>query len=234
MVESQHRLVTEKFGLRKLACVTGASMGGMQTLQWAVSYPDMVERAVAIVPLGRVTPWTLGVTRTMREVIMLDPAWDGGNYTSQPERGMKLWARIWAGLIVRTPAAHAAQFPKPTEINEFLDKTAETNWKRIDANDWIYQSWAYDQHDLGMTPGFNGDYHRALAAIKAKTLVLAAQNDLLNPEAEAKYVADHIAGAKYLTISPQKVLGHVTAGGVFPDDNAFLNEQIRAFLPAAP
>lgn len=232
MVESQHRLVTEKFGLRKLWCVSGASMGGMQALQWAASHPEMVERVAAIVPLGRVTPWTLGITRSMRELIMLDPAWDHGNYASQPERGMKLWARLFSGLIVRTPAAHAAQFPKPADINEFLDKTAETGWKRIDANDWLYQSWAYDQHDLGATPGFNGDYDRALASIKARTLVLAAQNDLLNPEAEAKYAAEHIAGAKLVTISPQKVLGHATAGGVFPEDNGFQNERIREFLAA--
>ena len=233
MVESQHRLVVEKFGLKKLAVVTGASMGGMQAIQWGVSHPEMVEQIVAIVPLGRVTPWTLGITRSMRDLIMLDPAWAGGNYTSQPERGMKLWASLFGGLIVRTPAAHASQFPKAGDIQEFLDKSAEAGWKRIDANDWIYQSWAYDQHDVSQTKGFNGDYDRALASIKARTLVLAGQNDLLNPEVEAKYVADHVPGAKCVTISPQKVLGHATAGGVFPDDNQFLNDAIRGFLAGA-
>ncbi len=230
MVESQHRLLKEKFGLTKLSCVTGASMGGMQALQWAVSHPEMVQRTVAIVPLGRVTPWTLAVTRSLRDVIMLDPAWEGGNYAIQPERGMKLWSQLLSGVIVRTPAAHAAQFPKPTDVYSFLDKTADTGWKRIDANDWLYQSWAYDQHDVGATAGFSGDYVRALESIKSKTLVLAAQNDLLNPEVDAKFVADHVKGAKFVTISPQKVLGHATAGGVFPDDNEFLNEQIRTFF----
>ncbi len=230
MVESQHRLVTEKFGLKRLAVVTGASMGGMQALQWGVSHPAMVEQIVAIVPIGRVTPWTLGITHSMRDVIMLDPAWDGGNYASQPERGMKLWSRLFAGMIVRTPAAHASQFPKAGDVQAFLDQTGEAGWKRIDANDWIYQSWAYDQHDVGATKGFNGEYEKALGAITARALILAAQNDLLNPEADAKFVADHVPGAKYLTISPEKVLGHATAGGVFPDDNQFQNDAIRAFL----
>ena len=59
----------------------------------------------------------------------------------------------------------------------------------MDARDWIYQSWAYDQHNVGTTPGFNGDYDRALKSIKAKTLILAGEGDLLNPEANAKEAA---------------------------------------------
>ena len=53
MAASQQRLVTEKFGIKKLVTVIGASMGGMQALQWAASYPDMVDSMVPIIPLGR-------------------------------------------------------------------------------------------------------------------------------------------------------------------------------------
>ena len=56
--------------------------------------------------------------------------------------------------------------------------------KAFDANDWIYQTWAYDRHDVGTTPGFNGDTAKALASIKAKTLILTGTKDLLNPEFE--------------------------------------------------
>ena len=56
--------------------------------------------------------------------------------------------------------------------------------KAFDANDWIYQTWAYERHDVGTTPGFNGDTAKALASIKAKTLILTGTKDLLNPEFE--------------------------------------------------
>src|SRR3954470_6692918 len=80
MVNSQERLVTEKFGIRKLVTVVGASMGGMQALQWAVSYPDMVQSIVPIVPLARTPAWTTGVLEMLRQSIMADARWKGGNY----------------------------------------------------------------------------------------------------------------------------------------------------------
>src|SRR5882672_1715406 len=61
MVSSQQRLVAEKLGIKRLVTVVGASMGGMQALQWAVSYPDMAESIVPIIPLGRTPAWTTGV-----------------------------------------------------------------------------------------------------------------------------------------------------------------------------
>jgi homoserine O-acetyltransferase len=102
--------------------------------------------------------------------------------------------------------------------------------KVFDANDWIYQTWAYDQHDVGTTSGFNGDTTKALQAIKAKTLILLGTKDLLNPEWEPQEAAKHIAGAKVVTIRPGSVTGHAAAGGAFPADVEFLNHETGAFL----
>ena len=103
----------------------------------------------------------------------------------------------------------------------------------FDANDWLYQTWAYEKHDVGATPGMGGDLAKALGAIKAKTLVLVGTKDLLNPEYEPAEAAKHIAGAKLVTISPGTVTGHASAGGVFPADIAFLNAEIGRFLDDA-
>ena len=73
MVNSQQRLVAEKFGIKKLVTVVGASMGGMQALQWAVSYPDMMDSVVPIIPLGRTPAWTTGILEMLRQSIMTDP-----------------------------------------------------------------------------------------------------------------------------------------------------------------
>lgn len=69
MVNSQQRLVSEKFGIKKLVTVIGASMGGMQALQWAASYPLMMDSAVPIIPLGRTSAWTTAVLEMLRQGI---------------------------------------------------------------------------------------------------------------------------------------------------------------------
>jgi len=232
MVNSQQRLVTEKFGIKKLVTVVGASMGGMQALQWAVSYPDMTASIVPIIPLGRTPAWTTGVLEMLRQSIMADPRWNGGNYAASapPEQGMRLWAGWLSGVITRTPGFQEYQYPKSADAVGFLKGVEDAGWKRMDANDWIYQSWAYDDHNLGTTPGFNGDYHRALKAIKAKTLILAGTGDLLNPEYEAQEAAHYIADVRYVAINSQRPMGHVSGAGISAPENERQNQEIAAFL----
>jgi homoserine O-acetyltransferase len=103
-------------------------------------------------------------------------------------------------------------------------------WKRIDARDWVYQTWAYDQHNLGTTPGFNGDYFKALKSIKAKTLILAGEGDLLNPEANAREAAQYIPDARYITIKTRLPLGHWSGAGATAPENELQNAEISRFL----
>lgn len=234
MVNSQYRLLTEKFGITKVRAVVGASMGGMQALQWAVSYPDSMAAIVPIVPLARTPAWTTGVLEMLRQTIMADPKWQNGAYAADnpPEQGMKLWSGWLSGMIVRTPSAHKRQFPNSAEVIPFLKTTEDGGWKRMDAVDWVYQSWAYDQHDVGATPGRGGDYMAALKGIKAKTLILAGVGDLLNPEPEAAEAAGLIPGATYLSINPPNVFGHASAAGITRPENDYQNEKIGGFLDA--
>ncbi len=76
----------------------------------------------------------------------------------------------------------------------------------------------------------NGDYVKALRAIKAKTLILAGINDLLNPEWEPLEAARYIRDVRYVPINPVSVTGHFAAGGGAPADVDFLNREIGAFL----
>ena len=232
MVSAQQRLVTEKFGIQKLVTVVGASMGGMQALQWAVSYPSQVDSIVPIIPLGRSPAWTTGVLEMLRKTIMADPLWMGGNYpaSAPPEQGMRLWAGWLSGVITRTPGFQESQLPHAPDAISFLKSVQDAGWKRMDANDWIYQSWAYDQHNLGTSPGMNGDYHRALKGIKTKTLILAGTGDLLNPEYEAIEAARYIADVRYVPINEQRAMGHVSGAGISAPENELQDREIGAFL----
>jgi homoserine O-acetyltransferase len=229
MVESEYRLVTTKFGIEHLFTVVGASMGGMQTLQWGVSHPGMMDALVPIVPLGRTPPWTKAVLELTRQEIMADPAWDGGNYRQAPEKGMRMWAGTMA-LITRTPELMKNTMANSDDAAPWLRKTQDDAWKNFDARNWIYQTWAYDAHDLGTTPGFGGDYYKALRSIRARTLVLAGVGDLLNPEPEALEVASYVHGAQFESIEPRWPSGHFSAAGMTQPEVDFQNREIGAFL----
>lgn len=229
MVESQRRLL-QHLGIVRVVAVIGPSMGGMQTLQWGVSHPDMMDALVAMVPLARTPAWTITVLEASRKAIMLDPAWNQGNYTSPPEKGIRLWRDILNFLAARTPEVSRDQFSNPLDVLPWLAQQETNLVKVFDANDWIYQTWAYDRHDVGTTRGYNGDTVKALRAIKAKTIILTGVKDLLNPEWEPEEAARYIRDVRVVTINPGRVTGHTAAGGAFPADVDFLNREIGAFL----
>src|SRR5215471_11341391 len=232
MVESQYRLLKERFGIDHVVAVVGPSMGGMQVLQWGVSHPDMMDSLIAMVPLAKTPAWTVAVLETTRRAIMLDPAWNGGNYTAIPEQGVRLWRDILNLLAARTPDMYQAQIKNGTAVLPWMTQQEDAVMKAFDANDWIYQTWAYEKHDIGTTPGFNGDTEKALSSIRAKTLILTGTKDLLNPEFEPQTAAHAIKDVRVVTISPGTVTGHASAGGGLPTDVEFLNREIGAFLDA--
>ena len=125
---------------------------------------------------------------------------------------------------------YAVQFKNGMDVLPWMTEQENAGIKLFDANDWIYQSWAYDRHDVGTTPGFNGDTAKALASIKARALILTGTKDLLNPEFEPTEMGKNIPNVKMMTISPGTTNGHASAGGFIPADVEFLNREAGAFL----
>src|SRR6185437_213383 len=104
-------------------------------------------------------------------------------------------------LSARTPDMYSAQFKNGMDVLPWMTEQENAAMKAFDANDWIYQTWAYERHDVGTTPGFNGDTEKALASIKAKTLILTGTKDLLNPEFKPQAAAKAIPDVTMKTIS---------------------------------
>lgn len=232
MVASQHRLLTEELGVTHLLAVVGASMGGMQALQWAVSHAEFMRAIVAMTPMARTAPWAVAVVEAARRALMADPAWDGEQFTGYPDRGWRAWTGVMSVLAGRTPCALAQMFDTPDETLGWMEKLTQDNRANgFDATDWLYQSWAYQAHDIGTTGSFNGDTVSALQSIKARALVLAPTLDLFNPVECAQELADAIPGALMVEIPSNQ--GHQAAATASPEDMQFLNEEVGDFLSTA-
>ena len=224
MVASQKALV-DHLGIARLHAVIGASMGGMQALQWAVAHPRSMAKVAALVPMAQTTAWSVAVNEASRRALMADPEWEHG----PAERGWHAWTAVMQALAARTPAAMAATCAHPRDAVDWI----AARWQAqraigLAAVDWIYQTHAYDAHDVAATPGCGGDLRRALAAIAAETLIAAAPDDLYNPTAEARAAAALIPRARYVEIP--SILGHQAASGADAEDVAFIARVLRAFL----
>jgi homoserine O-acetyltransferase len=230
MIHSTHRLLTQHLGINHVVAVIGPSMGGMQVLQFGVSYPDFMDSLIAMVPLAKTPAWTVLVLDATRKAIMLDPAWDNGNYTKPPAEGLRLYRDILNFLAIQAPDQYRWQFPNGLDVLPWLKAQEDFLIPLFDANDWIYQTWAYEAHDIGKTPGMNGDLLKALRSIKAKTFILTGVNDLLNPEWESIDAARYIRDVRCLTINPYSVTGHFPAVSGKPAVVEFLNREIGFFL----
>ncbi len=231
-VALQHRLVAEHFGITHLPLVLGFSMGAQQTYQWAVSYPGEVDRIIPICGSAKTSPhnWVFleGVTAALRA----DAAWRDGWYDEQPVRGIRALARVWAGW------GHSQAFYRElihlklgyASLEDFIVRAYEEDNLRFDANDLLAMAWTWQHADIGATPGFDGNFERALGSIKARALVMPCTTDLYFPPEDSAYEVQHIPGAELRPI--RSIWGHTAGAGVDPADAAFIQQSVREWLAA--
>jgi homoserine O-acetyltransferase len=224
MVESQRRLLAQ-LGVGRLFAVVGASMGGMQALQWAVSHPDRMDRIVAMTPMARTARWSQLMNELSRRALFVDAACE---VARAREEAMRLWVPLTQLVMVQTPEA-VETFASPGALTHWLDDAAARLCEHgPDAFDWRCQTQAYDAHDVGATPGCNGSSAEALARIKARLLVLAPDLDLYNPVFEARDVVSATPSAKLVRLPG--TAGHQSASGVESDSTRALRAAIADFL----
>jgi homoserine O-acetyltransferase len=224
MVESQRRLL-DMLGITHLHAVVGASMGGMQALQWAVSHPARVERLVAMTAMARTSRWSQLMNEMARRALFEDAA-----FTRPRERSaaMRLWAPLTQLVTPSTPHASERFDGGPALLAQIAALEQHFTSHGPDPFDWARQSQAYDAHDLGNTPGLHGDVDAALASIACPTLLLAPPLDLYNPAEASHHMARIIPRAAFVEIPSPR--GHRAATDNRPEDATFLNDTIARFL----
>ncbi len=231
-VAFQHRLVSDVFGIERLQMVVGFSMGAQQTFQWAVAYPSMVERAVAICGSARTAIHNKVFLEGVMATLRADCAWQGGHYEKPPEVGLRALGRVWAGWGM-SQAFYRQQLYLEAgyeSLEDYVERAWEDSFLAHDANDLLALAWTWQHADVGATPGFEGNLEAALASITARTLIMPCATDLYFPVDDSAYEARHIPGAKLEPIP--SLWGHTAGAGPNAADAEYVNDRVREWLSA--
>jgi homoserine O-acetyltransferase len=159
---------------------------------------------------------------------MADPAWNGSAFTAIPERGWRAYAGLMTVLLSRTPMALDETLDGLDAAHQWFEHSVrQVRQNAFDATDYLYQSWAYEAHDVGTTPGHETSAG-ALATIQTRTLIAAPPLDLFNPASSARAAAAAIPDGTFLEIPSKQ--GHQAATSLRAEDAAILNRDIGSFL----
>lgn len=231
-VQVVHQLLVEDLQVTHLNAVIGFSMGAQQAFQWAVSYPTFADRIVATSGTAKCYPH--GVVRLEGQIAALtaDAAFRDGDYTEQPKKGIEAFAAVWTAWLFSQEwwrkELWRTNNPPGTTFEQVLHEFRTNFIPGADANDLILQMRTWEKHDVGTTPGFNGDVKQALRFIKVPFLYMPSETDLYFPINDARYEAQFIPHVSLVPIP--SLWGHTAGAASNPADAKFLNRTISKFL----
>jgi homoserine O-acetyltransferase/O-succinyltransferase len=240
MVRAQ-KLLLDHLGVTGVHAVVGGSMGGMQALQFAIEYPRLVRRVLAMATTGRESAQAIAFNEVGRQAIMQDPAWNRGDYPRDggPRVGLAI-ARMMAHITYvsdasmdrkfgrrkkDTAAPEAYTFDLQFEVESYLRHQGQSFINRFDANSYLYITRALDQFDLEEG---GQSLEQAFAPVDAETLVVGFTSDWLFPPAQNRRLALALlrAGKRASYAELATDLGHDS----FLLESEDLYALVRAFL----
>lgn len=244
MVRAQVMLV-DHFGIDRLFCVMGGSMGGMQVLEWAASYPERVFSALPIATGARHSSQNIAFHEVGRQAVMADPDWRGGKYIEagvRPEKGLAV-ARMAAHITYLSEAALHRKFGRNLQdrealtfgfdadfqIESYLRHQGMTFVDRFDANSYLYMTRAMDYFDLAADHG--GLLAEAFRGTQTRFCVVSFTSDWLFPTEESRSIvhALNAAAAPVSFVEIETDRGH----DAFLLDEPELFAAIRGFIASA-
>ena len=241
MVRVQHALVTEHLGLDQLLCVIGGSFGGMQVLQWAIDYPEMVHSALPIASSARLSAQAIAFDEVGRQAIYSDPNWNRGNYydSEPPHRGLAI-ARMIGHITYLSDESMREKFgrslqdkdsvgydfgPPDFQVESYLRYQGDSFVQRFDANSYLYLTKAMDYFDLSERYGSLVD---AFAETSSRFFLISFTGDWLFPTYQSREIvrALHANAVPASFCEIDSDYGH----DVFLLENESLNQVIRDYL----
>jgi homoserine O-acetyltransferase len=201
MVKAQRELI-QHLDISRLLNVVGGSLGGMQALQWAVSFPELVKTATLLATTSKLSAQGIAFNEVSRRAIMADPQWRGGDYYGRPDRpdaGLALARMIAHITYLSEQSLHdkfgrrlqdqdrlGYSFSTEFQVESYLHHQGDVFIKRFDANSYLYITKAIDYFDL--TRHGEVSLAQALRRVKSKFLVIAFKSDWLYPAEQSKEI----------------------------------------------
>ncbi len=195
MVHAQKKLL-DYLGIVELKMVIGGSMGGMQALEWAILYPDLIKSCVPVASTTKLSPQALAFDVVGQQAIMVDPKWQHGHYADPPEKGLSIARMIGHITYLSDEAMHEKfgrklqkkmdygyDFSTDFQIESYLKYQGDKFVNRFDANSYLYITKAIDYFDLGKK---YGNLDKAFQNSKSKFLVISITTDWLYRPSESK------------------------------------------------
>ena len=232
-IACQHRLLTEELGVARIALVAGWSIAGCQSYQWASQYPDMVAAIVPFCASARTSPHNIVFLEGVKAALQADGAWNGGDYDRPPERGLRAFGRVYAGWAFSQTFYRDGLYRKlGFETVEDLLMDWEEEHLDWDAGDLLAKLWTWQNGDISANPRYGGNFEAALAAIKARAILIPCTDDLYFPPEDNAIEVRYMANADLRPYSSP--WGHCVAS---PGNDAgfeqFLDDCIDSALAAA-
>ena len=199
MVRVQRDLAA-RLGVRRIQLVVGGSLGGMQTLEWGLMYPELVESLAFIASTARHSAWCIGLSEAQRQAIYADPRWREGRYPADdpPAAGLAA-ARAMAMLSYRSFPSFEERFGRRTQgadlwaVESYLRYQGRQLVDRFDPATYVTLTRAMDTHDVSRG---RGDFEEVLRSIRQPTLVVSIDSDVLYWPAEQREVARLVPDAR--------------------------------------
>lgn len=198
-----HRILAEHLGIDQIKVLIGGSLGGQQSLEWAITEPSRIDHLILMATNAVHSPWGIAFNESQRLAIAADRTF----YAQQPDGGMKglKAARSIALLSYRTYDAYIST--QLESVNDKIDHFRASSYqnyqgeklcRRFNAFSYWYLTKAMDSHNVGR--GRHG-IAEALGLVEAQTLVIGIENDVLFPIPEQEFLAHHIHGAQLCRIN---------------------------------
>ncbi|MFT8645277.1 homoserine O-acetyltransferase MetX [Gluconacetobacter sp.] len=248
MVRAQ-KLVVDALGIGRLFAVVGGSMGGMQVLEWAATFPEMVFAAMPIATSPFHSAQNIAFNEVSRQAIFADPEWHGGRYWEQgaiPARGLAV-ARMMAHITYLSEEALTRKFGRRVrrdpynqagamslfgeifEVESYLRHQGSSFVRRFDANSYLTITRAMDYFDLGAE--HDGDPSRPFHGTRTRFCIVSFTSDWLFPTSQARVLARALnraaANVSFVEIDSDK--GH----DAFLLDEPDFDRTVRGFLSGA-
>ncbi|PZD96026.1 hypothetical protein DNH61_10655 [Paenibacillus sambharensis] len=226
----QHRLITEKFGIQKIALVVGWSMGGIQAFQWGASYPEMVERIAPFAGIAKPWPHTFVVLNGMKAALLSAVGFDSSKLNQLTFADMRAVGRVYAGwglshAFYREELYREMGFDS---LEDFVAGVWEDSFMKMDPHNVLTMLWTGQHADISANSSYNGDFDKALKSIKALACIMPGSTDLFCTPDDNEYEAKLIPNAVFKPIP--SIWGHFAGRGINSADNHFIDDNLKHLL----